>query len=189
MFGRIDVLVVQVTPEMIQHWGWFLAFGIVLVLLGIAAIVRSVTSTVVSMVFFGWLLVFGSIIEFVDAFMVGKWAGFFLHLLIAILFAVTGLIMLTRPVISAETATFLMALFFLIGGLYQFVSALVTHLPGWGWQGLSGAVTSILGFLLLAQWPISGLYAIGLFVGIDLVLYGWAWGALAVNLHKIPSVT
>ena len=189
MFGHIDVLIVRVTPEMIQHWGWFLAFGIVLLLLGIAAIVRSVTSTVVSMVFFGWLLVFGSIIEFVDAFMVGNWAGFFLHLLIAILFAVTGLLLVTRPVISAETATFVMALFFLIGGLYQLVAALLTHLPGFGWQALSGAVTSVLGFLLLAQWPISGLYAIGLFVGIDLVLYGWAWGALAVNLHKIPSLT
>ena len=189
MFGRIDVLVVQVTPEMIQHWGWFLAFGIVMLLLGIAAIVRSVTSTVVSMVFFGWLLVFGSIIEFVDAFMVGKWAGFFLHVLIAILFAVTGLLVVTRPVISAETATFVMALFFLIGGLYQLVAALLTHLPGSGWQALSGAVTSVLGFLLLAQWPISGLYAIGLFVGIDLVLYGWAWGALALDLHKIPSLT
>lgn len=187
MFGHIDVLIVRVTPEMIQHWGWFLAFGIVLLLLGIVAIARSVTSTVVSMVFFGWLLIFGSAIEFVDAFMVGNWAGFFLHLLLAILFVVTGLIMVTRPVISAETATFLMSMFFLIGGLYELVAALVTHLPGYGWQVLSGAITSILGFLLMAQWPISGLYAIGLFVGIDLVLTGWAWGALALDLHKIPA--
>jgi uncharacterized membrane protein HdeD (DUF308 family) len=77
MFGSIDVLIVRVTPEMIHNWGWFLTFGIVLLLLGIAAIVRSVTSTVVSMVFFGWLLLFAGIIEFADAFMVGKWAGFF----------------------------------------------------------------------------------------------------------------
>ena len=67
------------------------------------------------MVFFGWLLIFGSAIEFVDAFMVGKWAGFFLHLLAAILFAVTGIIMVSRPVISAEAATFVMSMFFLIG--------------------------------------------------------------------------
>ena len=68
MFSQIDVLIVRVTPEMIQHWGWFLAFGIVLLVLGIVAIVRSVASTVVSMVFFGWLLIFASAIEFVDAF-------------------------------------------------------------------------------------------------------------------------
>jgi len=185
MLGQIDVLIVRVTPEMIHNWGWFLAFGIVLLLLGIAAIVRSVTSTVVSMVFFGWLLVFAGLIEFADAFMVGKWAGFFLHLLVAILFAVTGVLMLVRPVISAEAATFLMSMFFLFSGLYQLVAALVTHLPGWGWQAVNGVVTSILGFLLLAQWPVSGLYAIGLFVGIDLIFFGWAWVALALDLHKL----
>src|SRR5271170_4689052 len=110
----IDVLIVRVTPEMIHHWGWFLAFGVVLLVLGIAAIVRSVTSTVVSMVFFGWLLVFAGIVEFVDAFMVGKWAGFFLHLLVAILFGITGILMVARPVISAESVTFIMSIFFLV---------------------------------------------------------------------------
>ena len=185
MLSQIDVMIVRVTPEMIHNWGWFLALGLVLLVLGVAAIVRSVTSTVVSMMFFGWILVFAGVIEFVNAFMVGKWAGFFLHLLAAILFTVTGIIMVARPVISAEAATFLMSLFFLIGGLYQFVYALWTHLPGYGWQALNGAVSSVLGFLLLAQWPVSGLYAIGLFVGIDLLFYGWAWFALALDLRKM----
>jgi uncharacterized membrane protein HdeD (DUF308 family) len=125
------------------------------------------------------------IIEFVNAFMVGRWAGFFLHLLIAILFGITGILMLLRPVISAEAVTFLMSLFFLIGGIYQLVSGMLTHLPGWGWQALNGVVSAILGFLLLAQWPVSGLYAIGLFVGIDLIFYGWAWIALALDLRKL----
>jgi uncharacterized membrane protein HdeD (DUF308 family) len=185
MLSQIDVMIVRVTPEMIHNWGWFLALGVVLLVLGIAAIVRSVSSTVVSMMFFGWILIFAGLIEFVNAFMVGKWAGFFLHLLAAILFAVTGVLMVARPVISAEAATFLMSMFFLIDGLYQFVYALWTHLPGYGWQALNGAVSSVLGFLLLAQWPVSGLYAIGLFVGIDLLFYGWAWVALALDLRKM----
>jgi uncharacterized membrane protein HdeD (DUF308 family) len=180
----IDVIV-QVTPEMIHNWGWFLAFGIALLFLGVAAVVRSVSATVASMVFFGWVLVFSSLIEFVDAFMVGKWAGFFLHLLAAILFGVVGVLMLVTPVISAEAATLFMSAFFLIGGLYQFVYALWTHLPGWGWHAVNGVVSSVLGFLLLAQWPVSGLYAIGLFVGIDLIFYGAAWIALALDLHKM----
>ena len=185
MFGPIDVLIVKATPEMTHHWGWFLAFGIVLLLLGVAAIVRSFAATVASMVFFGWLLVFGSIIEFVHAFMVGNWAGFFLHLLVALLFGITGVTMLVKPVISAEALTLLMSVFFLIGGLYQLISAMWMHLPGWGWHALNGVIASILGVLLLAQWPISGLWVIGLFIGIDLVFYGWAWIALALNLHKL----
>ena len=185
MLGLNDVLIVQVTPEMIHHWGWFLAFGIVLLLLGIAAIVRSVIATVASMLFFGWLLVLASIFEFVSAFMVGNWAGFFLHLLIAILFVITGVLVLTRPLISAEAVTLVMSMFFLVAGLYQLIASLWTHLPGWGWQALSGVVTSVLGVLVLAGWPATGLWMIGLFVGIELIFYGWAWIALAIGLHKM----
>ena len=184
MFGPIEVIV-GATPEMIHNWGWFLAFGIVLIVLGVAAIVRSTTATVVSMVFFGWLLVFASIAEFVTAFMVGKWAGFFPHMLLAILFGIIGLLMVMKPVISAEAVTFVMSAFFLIGGLYQLVASLWTHLPGWGWQALNGSLSSIMGILIMAQWPVSGLWAIGLFVGIDLIFYGSAWIALALNLHKM----
>ena len=180
-----DVLIIQVTPEMIHHWGWFLAFGIVLLLLGIAAIVRSVTATVASMYFFGWLLVLAAIFEFVTAFMVGNWAGFFLHLLLAILFGIIGVMMLTKPVMSAETLTLVMAVFFLVAGLYQLIAALWAHLPGWGWGALSGVVTTIMGILVLAGWPATGFWVIGLFVGIALAFAGGAWISLATHLHKM----
>jgi uncharacterized membrane protein HdeD (DUF308 family) len=185
MLSQIDVLVIQVTQEMIRNWGWFLAFGIVLMLLGIAAVVRSVAATVTSMLIFGWVLVLASLIEFVNAFMVGKWAGFFPHILVALLFGITGVLMLKNPVLSAEALTFLMSLFFLLAGLFQLVAALWTHLPGYGWQALNGVITTVLGVLVLAQWPISGLFAIGLFVGINLISHGWAWIALALNLRKM----
>jgi uncharacterized membrane protein HdeD (DUF308 family) len=184
MLVPIDVIV-RVTPEMIHNWGWFLVLGIVLVLLGIAAIVRSVAATVVSTVFFGWILVFASFIQFVDAFMVGHWAGFFQHLLIAILFGLVGAVLVMKPMLSAEAVTFVMSIFFLVGGLYELIASFWTHLPGWGWQALNGIIASLMGVLILTQWPISGLWVIGLFVGIDLILYGWAWIALALHLHKM----
>ena len=184
MNGSIDVII-RATPEMIHNWGWLLAFGVVLIVLRVVAVVRAATATKVSMVFVGWLLVFASVIQFVEAFMVGHWAGFFLHLLIAILFGVVGLLMVIRPVISAEALTFLMSVFFLLGGLYQLVAAIWSHLPGWGWQALNGIVAAVMGVLILAQWPVSGLWVIGLFVGIDLIFYGWAWVALALDLKKM----
>jgi uncharacterized membrane protein HdeD (DUF308 family) len=81
-------LQVQIPHEIVQYWGWFLAFGIGVLLLGIVGIVRSVAATVVSMLFFGWLLVLSSGIEIAQAVMVGHWAGFFQHLLAAILFGI-----------------------------------------------------------------------------------------------------
>ncbi len=154
-------------------------------LLGIAAITWSVKATIISMSFFGWLLLIAACLEIAQAFLVGNWAGFFLHLLAAVLFGVTGALFVSRSVISAEVATLFMAMFFLISGLFQLVSSLVIHLPGWGWHALNGVITVVLGVLVLAQWPISGLWAIGLFVGIDLLFFGWAWIALALDLHKM----
>ncbi len=112
-------LQVEIPHEIVQYWGWFLAFGIAVTLLGVAAVVRSFAATVVSMLFFGWLLVFAGGIEVAQAVMVGHWAGFFHHLLAAILFGIAGLLLVTQPMKSAEVLTMFMAMFFLVGGLFQ----------------------------------------------------------------------
>ncbi|MGO9700627.1 MAG: HdeD family acid-resistance protein [Xanthobacteraceae bacterium] len=183
MIGHIQNLDVQIPKDIIQYWGWFLAFGIALVVLGVLAIGRAVTATIVSILFFGWLLLLACGIEVAQAIVVGHWAGFFHHLVAAILFGVTGFLIVTRPLLGAEVATMLMAVFFLIGGLFQVISSAWVALPGWGWQLVDGIITFILGVLVLAQWPVSGLWVIGLFIGIDLIFYGGAWIALAVGLR------
>ena len=183
--GNVQALEIQIPHEIVQYWGWFLAFGIALLVLGFAAVARSVTATVATMIFFGWLLVLASGVEIAQAVLVGHWAGFFHHLLAAILFGVVGLLLVTRPIISAETLTLFMAMFFLIGGLFQIIASIAVALPGWGWQVADGVITLILGALVLAQWPVSGLWAIGLFVGIDLIFYGCAWIALALGLRAM----
>jgi uncharacterized membrane protein HdeD (DUF308 family) len=181
--GEVQDLAVQVPQELVRHWGWYLAFGIGLVLLGVAAITRAVTATVVSMVFFGWLLAMAASIELVQALLVGKWAGSFLHLLAAILFGVIGFLFIARPLAGAEVVTVLMASFFLIGGAFQVLAALLTFVSGFGWHVLDGAISLVLGVLVLRQWPASGLWVIGLFVGINLVFYGVSWTALALSLR------
>ncbi|HVP99229.1 MAG TPA: DUF308 domain-containing protein [Roseiarcus sp.] len=174
---------VQFTKNLAQYWGWFLAFGVALAALGLAAIVRSVTATLASMLFFGWLLLVAAAVEIVSAVMVGHWAAFFQHALAAILFGVLGLIFVLRPIVTAEVLTLLMALFFLVGGLFQVAGSAVLGFPGWGWQVADGVITVILGLMILANWPASGFWVIGLFLGIDLVFYGAAWIAIALGLR------
>jgi len=178
-------LQVQIPHEIVQYWGWFLAFGIGVLILGIAGVVRSVQATVASMLFFGWLLVLASAIEIAQAVMVGHWAGFFQHLLAGILFGISGLLLVTRPLISAEVLTVFMAMFFLVGGLFQVIGSIAVALPGWGWQVADGLITLVLGLLILGQWPASGLWVIGLFIGIDLIFYGFAWIVLALGLRSM----
>ena len=161
-----------------------MAFGAGLVALGIAAIGRAVTATVATMLFFGWMLLLACGIEVAQAILVGHWAGFFHHLLAAILFGVVGGLLVGRPLLSAEALTIVMATFFLIGGLFQAIGSIVVGLPGWGWQLLDGVITFVLGVLVYRQWPVSGLWVIGLFVGIDLIFYGAAWIAFALQLRS-----
>jgi uncharacterized membrane protein HdeD (DUF308 family) len=183
--AELDVLNIQVPTAITHNWGWFLIFGIALVALGAAAVWRSVAATVVSMLFFGWLLLIAAGIEVAQTIMVGKWAGMFQHLVAAVLFGVVGLLIIWRPVVTAEILTLLMGAFFLIIGLFQIVAPAMISLPDWGWHVLNGVVTLILGILVLAQWPVSGLWVIGLFVGIELIFYGIAWIALALHLRAI----
>jgi uncharacterized membrane protein HdeD (DUF308 family) len=124
-------------------------------------------------------------IEVVQAIMVGKWAGLFQHWLGAVLFGVIGILILWRPLVTAEILTLLMGAFFLVAGLFQLITPFVISLPDWGWHTLNGLITLLLGILVLAQWPVSGLWVIGLFVGIELVFYGIAWIALALDLRSL----
>jgi uncharacterized membrane protein HdeD (DUF308 family) len=175
----------QVPAEIVHNWGWFLVFGIGLVVLGVAAIVRSVAATVVSMLFFGWLLLIAAGIEVAQTVMVGKWAGMFQHLAAAVLFGVVGFLIIWRPVVTAEILTLLMGAFFLATGLFQIVAPAMMSLPDWGWHVLNGIITLLLGVLVLAQWPVTGLWVIGLFVGIELLFYGVAWIAQALHLRAM----
>jgi uncharacterized membrane protein HdeD (DUF308 family) len=181
---EIQALDIRVPAEIVHNWGWFLVFGIALVLIGVLAIARAVAATVVSMLFFGWLLVIAAGIEIVQAIMVGKWAGLYHHWLGAILFGVLGALIVWRPLVSAEILTLLMGAFFLVAGLFQLITPFLVSLPEWGWHALNGIITLVLGILILAQWPVSGLWVIGLFVGIELIFYGGAWIALALRLRS-----
>ena len=182
---EIQALDIRIPAEIIHNWGWFLAFGLGLVLLGILAIVRSVAATVVSMLFFGWLLLIAAGIEIAQAVMVGKWAGLFQHWLSAALFGVLGALIIGRPLVTAEILTLLIGAFFLVAGAFQLITPFVISLPEWGWHALNGLITFVLGILILAQWPVSGLWVIGLFLGIELVFYGAAWVAVALRLRAV----
>jgi uncharacterized membrane protein HdeD (DUF308 family) len=183
LIGNIQALQIQVPHEVAQQWGWFLVLGVALLLLGIAAVIRSFTATVATMMFFGILLLIACGIEIVQALLVGQWAGFFYHLLAAILFGVIGFMLVIRPLLSAEALTLVMAGFFLIGGLFQLIASFAVTPPGWGWEALNGIISLVLGGLILAQWPASGLWVIGLFIGVDLIFFGWAWIAFALGLR------
>ena len=161
-------------------WWLFLILGLVSVFLGFVAIGSAFIATLASVLVFGVLLLIAGITEVIHAVMVRNLKGFALHLLAAALYLIAGLFMLEDPVRAAAVITLLLAASFLVGGVLRIIFSLGADFPGWPWVLFNGLVDLALGALIWSGWPESGLWVIGLFVGIDLVLHGWSWMALAL---------
>ena len=86
---------------------------------------------------------------------------------------------------TAEVLTFVMGLFFTVGGLFHIVGSAGLGYSGWGWHAFDGLIHIALGLMILFQWPASGLWVIGLFLGIDLIFYGASWMAIAMGLRGV----
>jgi uncharacterized membrane protein HdeD (DUF308 family) len=170
-----------------RNWGWFLALGIVQIVLGMIALGEAFLMTIFSVVLLGWLLIFGGVASIVHAFMERQWGGFFIDLLVGVFYCVAGLMMVANPGEAAVTLTLVISMFLIVGGIFRIVESLVGDLPHKGWVFLNGAVTLILGILIWRQWPLSGLWVIGLFVGIEMLFYGWSLVMLATAARRLPA--
>ena len=94
---------------------------------------------------------------------------------------------LRHPDKAALTLTLLLAAFLMAGGVIRIAAAVSLQFPNWGWQVVSGALNLLLGILIWAQWPVSGLWVIGLFVGIEMIFNGWTWVMLALTLRRFKT--
>lgn len=153
--------------------------------LGLITLAAQVVTTMVSVLFLGWVLVIGGIAEIFYAFFSGS-AGR------ALLFIISGLITLlvggaaaANPGMSAVTITLLIGCYMIVVGVYKSFASLFNRYPKWGWTFASGIVTFILGGMILMNWPVSGLWIIGLFIGIELFIAGFSLTANAFNSEYV----
>jgi uncharacterized membrane protein HdeD (DUF308 family) len=168
-----------------RNWGWLLALGILMIILGAIAIAAPAVATIAVQFMLGWLLVISGIAEGIHAFMAQGWRGFLLELLSAVLYLAVGILLLVNPLEGALALTIVLAVFLIVEGIFKIITALrVRDHDGWGWLLASGIVSVILGVLIWAEWPASGLWVIGLLVGIQLLFTGWALVMLALAARR-----
>ena len=185
---QFDIFVAETPATLTVHWGWLIALGVGLAVLGFLAIWRARTATLIYVGFLGAVLLVAAVAVLIFAFsLTGYWVDFFVHVLWAVLLAIIGLILLTRPAISAEAITLVIAFYLLATGVLEIGYALVAHIQGEWIYVFQGLVSAGLGCLLLAGWPFTGIFAIGLFIGIDLILKGAAIVALGLNLRTLAQ--
>lgn len=167
-----------------KKWSWFFALGILLVLLGLAVMGSAFQATVFSVLVFGILLLGSGIVQIVQAIFAKKWSGFFPSLILSILYIVTGFLCVANPAQAAMSLTFFLAAFCFFSGLVKMSVSVFMHFERWGFVFFNGLITFILGVLIYAEWPVSGLWVIGTFVGIDILLTGCSWIALSLAAKK-----
>jgi uncharacterized membrane protein HdeD (DUF308 family) len=173
-----------------ERRGWLLALGIVLVALGVLALGDTIAVTLVSVVFFGWLLVVSAIFGAVH-WLQGREERHLFDLVIFVLDFVVGLILISNPAGGALAITLVLAAFFIFGGLMRIFAALSAEVPHRPWALLDGGVSLLLGILLWVHWPSSALWFVGFAIGIGLIFRGWAWIMLASLLrhHQTEAAT
>jgi len=164
-----------------EHWGWLLALGVLFVILGTIGIFMALFFTVVSVLLFGALLLLGAVLQSAHAIRESAWKGRLVHVLIALVYAIAGIMMLVDPLQSSVALTLVLAVFLVgVGAMRLVVAYQMRATRGWGWA-LAGGITSVLlGVILFLGWPLTGLWAIGVIVAVELIVNGWTCIFLAL---------
>lgn len=169
------------------HSGLFLAQGIITTVLGIAALIWPQVSSLAVELYVGWLLLFSGVMGLIVMFFAPSVSAFLWTLLTAALSLFAGVVLLWHPVEGVVSLTLLLVAFFIAEGLFQIAAAFSyrTVFPeSWGWMLSSGIADLILAFLLVAGWPSSAGWALGVIVGVNLITSGVATSVVASTVRR-----
>lgn len=170
--------------------GWVIGFGVLLIVLGTLAVLAPLAAGIAVDVLVGALFLVGGIAELIYAFRARTWGAGLLSFVSGALSIVCGLVMLTLPLLGLSFLTLLLAGYFFVDGIARSVLALQNRtLPGWQWMLFNGLVTLVLSGLIFAEWPLSGVWAIGILAGINILLTGWALMASGIMARRLTVPT
>jgi len=171
----------QVAGEVRANWGWLMIMGIALTVLGVVGLYMSGVLTVASLWWFGALAIAGGVLTLVDAFRAEDWKAKLWEMLIAFLYIAAGIVMMMHPGASAVWFTLFIAVFLFASGIFRIVIGfqIRQQVKGWGWTVFGGAASIVLAFMIMAQWPLSGLWVIGMFVAIEMIMQGTSMISIA----------
>jgi uncharacterized membrane protein HdeD (DUF308 family) len=174
-----------VLGELKNKWGWLLALGILLIVLGTLGLWMSFAMTLATVMLFGALLVAGGVFQLANAFQLKGWKSRLWHVLIALLYLAAGIVIFTDPVFASLGMTMALAwILIAVGVMRIFMAFQMRSVKGWGWPLVSGLISILLGGMILAQWPASGFWVIGLFVAIEMIFNGWSSVFVALAARK-----
>jgi uncharacterized membrane protein HdeD (DUF308 family) len=162
-------------------------WGFLVVILGLFAMVSPAVSGLAVTFMLGTLLVIAGFAGVLFAFSSDGFGKGVLRFVFGGLTVLAGLIMFTQPGMALGTLTLFLAAYFVIDGIFSIFSAFQLE-TGKFWVILSGVLTLLLGAMIWQGWPVSGMWAVGILVGVKLIMVGMIMMALESTEGSIGSV-
>jgi uncharacterized membrane protein HdeD (DUF308 family) len=170
-----------------EHWGLFLIEGIILLVLGAAAIILPVVATLAITLVIGWLFLISGGVGLVTTFWMRNAPGFWWALLSAVISIAAGIVLMRWPISGTVSLTLVLVAFFAIEGIATLMYAIQhrAQLSGrWAWMLMSGIVDLVLAGIIFAGLPESATWALGLLVGINMLFGGIAMIGMALAARE-----
>jgi uncharacterized membrane protein HdeD (DUF308 family) len=141
---------------------------------------------VVTVFVVGIMMLIAGVAEVINSFQIKSWGKFLLWLLLGALYIVAGFVTFENPLLAAAVLTLMLGFALIVSGIMRLILAfnMKQEMP-WVLVALSSVITLLLGLIIVAHWPVSGLYILGLFLGIDLVIAGVGWIGIGLGLRRL----
>jgi uncharacterized membrane protein HdeD (DUF308 family) len=166
-------------------WGWIVTLGVVYLVVGFIALGSVAMATVASVLVVGVMMIIAGVMEVISAFQIKSWGKFLLWVLLGLLYIVAGFVTFENPLLAAAVLTLILGASLVASGIVRIILAFsMKRESPWTLVLLSAVITLLLGLLILAHWPVSSLYILGLFLGIDLIIAGVGWIGLGLGLRR-----
>jgi uncharacterized membrane protein HdeD (DUF308 family) len=170
-----------------EHWKAFLFEGILLVILGLAAMIVPPLASLAVTIFLGWMFLISGVAGLALTFWARQMPGFWWSLISAVLAIGVGLILLARPVQGVLTLTIVVGAYFLAEGVTSIMYALEHRRElseRWSWMLFAGLLDILIAAMIIAGLPGSAEWAVGLLVGINLLFGGASLIGMALAASK-----
>ncbi len=171
-----------------KNSGLLIFLGVLTVIFGVMAVGAPLIMGVAVSMFVGFLLLGSGIARIVHALKSRQWGTGFWGTIIGLLGVAAGLLMIFRPLVGLMTLTLLLAIYFLVDGICEIIAAFkIKPDQGWGWVLFNGTIALLLGIMIWRQWPVSGAWAIGVLVGVHILITGWTMIVLGTGARRIAG--
>jgi uncharacterized membrane protein HdeD (DUF308 family) len=172
------------------HWRLYVFQGVLMIILGVLAVAAPAFATLTVDIYVGWLFLVSGVLGLIAMFSARNVPGFLWTLVTALLSIVVGGVLLWKPAEGAVSLTIVLTAFFIVEGLFQAAAALIYRdaIPSrWGWLLASGIADLALAAIIIAGWPGTAAWTLGLLVGVNLLTTGWAVVMVALGARDIAQ--